>query len=147
MELAIMYPQAIRASLTCRGTQYTLSESNWLTTIGCDDFGATSIAVGGHYSHDACIGFCSDTSSYVGVCPNNGNINFVGRGCCRVPIPKGLGTSLGLILLLLRFWLHKVFKKRKKESSKKISSNSFFSSINKQVREHLAKPNFSQQTN
>ena len=78
-------------------TQYTLSENNWLTVIGCDDFGAAGTYRGQEYRspeyRDACVGFCSDNSSSVGVCPNNGNSNAVGEGCCRVPIPKGTYPS------------------------------------------------------
>ncbi|XP_042016474.1 uncharacterized protein LOC121764531 [Salvia splendens] len=70
-------------------TQYTLSENNWLTTIGCDDFPAVTTNRGQEYYLDACVGFCSRNRSTVGVCPNNDDSNSVGEGCCRVPIAKG----------------------------------------------------------
>ncbi|XP_042012515.1 wall-associated receptor kinase-like 8 isoform X2 [Salvia splendens] len=80
-------------------TQYTLSENNWQTTIGCDDFGTASTYRGREEYRDACVGYCSISAnrSNVGVCPNNGYSNSVGEGCCRVPIAKGtqlLGVGL-----------------------------------------------------
>lgn len=72
-------------------SQYSLSEDNWLTGIGCDDFVASSSYDGNQSLRDACAGYCSDgyTLQDLGNCPNNGERNSVGEGCCRTPIPKG----------------------------------------------------------
>ena len=79
----------VQSDIELSDTQYTLSENNWLTIIGCDDIGAASTYRGGEEYRDACVGYCTSNRPTFGVCPNNGDSNSVGEGCCRVPIAKG----------------------------------------------------------
>ncbi|KAI3463314.1 hypothetical protein Pfo_019977 [Paulownia fortunei] len=77
-------------SIDLSSTQYTLSDENWITAIGCDDMvaglGRTGLNFGG-----GCVSFCSnrDDSGGNGFCPENGNGYSPGNGCCRTPIPRG----------------------------------------------------------
>lgn len=71
-------------------TQYTLSDENWVTAVGCDDMvaalGTTTQNFGG-----GCVSFCAngDVSGSRGSCPEDGNGYSPGTGCCRTPIPRG----------------------------------------------------------
>lgn len=73
------------------GTQYTLSDYNWLTAVGCDELMVASSLVQNQSFRDTCIGTCSvgKSSSDKVYCPNNVAGNSVGDGCCRTPIVKG----------------------------------------------------------
>lgn len=76
---------------------YTISEDNWLTAIGCDDFVAATTWIGNQSFRDACIGYywMPNYSTDLGTCPSNGDGNSVGEGCCRSPISKGEYKWLG----------------------------------------------------
>lgn len=82
-----------RKEINMSETQYSLSEDNWLTGIGCSDLVVSSSFAGNTNLMDACLGYCSDlvgsNTTSLGYCPNNGDRNSAGVGCCRSPIPKG----------------------------------------------------------
>lgn len=71
------------------GSQYTVSEENWLTAIGCDDMvlglGEGNVTFGG-----GCASFCNSDSNQVGFCSNSGNGNSPGYDCCRTSVPRGI---------------------------------------------------------
>ncbi|KAH6781365.1 hypothetical protein C2S51_006658 [Perilla frutescens var. frutescens] len=79
-----------RKAIDLRTTQYTFSEENWITAIGCDEFVAAIKNTTNQSFRDACQGTCSDDTGYLisGSCPNNGDRNSVGDGCCRTPLLK-----------------------------------------------------------
>ncbi|KAH6822090.1 hypothetical protein C2S53_000640 [Perilla frutescens var. hirtella] len=107
-QIRIKYPHLLAATCYGRGgrvaswevkdidlrtTQYTFSEENWITAIGCDEFVAAITNTANQSFRDACQGTCSADTGYStnGSCPFNGDRNSVGDGCCRTPITKGSG--------------------------------------------------------
>ncbi|KAH6801416.1 hypothetical protein C2S52_001880 [Perilla frutescens var. hirtella] len=76
-------------SINLMGTQYSLSDQNWLTALGCDDivagFGQNKQSFAG-----GCVSYCAKNESEgFGFCPNSENGYSAGNGCCRTPLPKG----------------------------------------------------------
>ncbi|XP_057797247.1 wall-associated receptor kinase-like 8 [Salvia miltiorrhiza] len=76
-------------SIDLTGTQYSMSDKNWLTAIGCEDivagFGENKNVFAG-----GCVSYCPTSEPHgFGSCPNTENGYSAGNGCCRTPIPKG----------------------------------------------------------
>ncbi|XP_047959733.1 wall-associated receptor kinase-like 8 [Salvia hispanica] len=87
-------------------TQYTLSEDNWITAIGCDDAMTTTTYIGDSDQaiRDGCISICFDDHGSYGTCPRNGDGNSRGDGCCRSPVPKGASYLSASLTDLSRSW-------------------------------------------
>ncbi|KAH6822093.1 hypothetical protein C2S53_000643 [Perilla frutescens var. hirtella] len=83
--------------ISLRRTQYTFSDDNWLTAIGCDDL-VLGIGEGNRRFGGGCVSYCNDStdSHGFGFCPEN-NVEFqhVSTGCCRNTVPRGI-TMLGV---------------------------------------------------
>lgn len=72
---------------------YTLSETNFVTILGCDDF----VRINGNNSKfiAGCTSLCSDDrTNPVRTCPRDGNS---GNGCCRSTIPRGTYTYTNIL--------------------------------------------------
>lgn len=76
--------------LSLLGTQYTFSEENWLTALGCDDL-VLGIGEDDQRFGGGCVAYCKDSStSYdFGFCPNTDIGYLRSYGCCRNSVPKG----------------------------------------------------------
>ncbi|KAH6781372.1 hypothetical protein C2S51_006665 [Perilla frutescens var. frutescens] len=74
-------------------TQYTLSDENWITTIGCGDMMvAITRQANRSFIVSSCAAVCWDTqffSNTEGYCPSGTTMYRPGDGCCRAPIPRG----------------------------------------------------------
>ncbi|KAH6819534.1 hypothetical protein C2S51_003137 [Perilla frutescens var. frutescens] len=77
-------------SIDLTATPYTLSDSNWLTAIGCDDMVTALGQTDGMSYGSACVSFSTDRDSGAGVgsCPDDRNGYLPGNCCCQTPIPK-----------------------------------------------------------
>ncbi|KAH6781373.1 hypothetical protein C2S51_006666 [Perilla frutescens var. frutescens] len=76
-------------------TQYTLSDQNWITAIGCDDM---VVGIFGHanqsFIRSGCANVCWNRQLYpsyhYGYCPDGTTSSYwPGDGCCRTPVPSG----------------------------------------------------------
>ncbi|KAH6781376.1 hypothetical protein C2S51_006669 [Perilla frutescens var. frutescens] len=75
-------------SVNLSGTPYTLSYTNRLTAIGCDD---AVLQSNGSSMVSGCSAFCVDKNDIGGMghCPNN--VTSLANGCCQAGIPRGSG--------------------------------------------------------
>ncbi|KAH6801417.1 hypothetical protein C2S52_001881 [Perilla frutescens var. hirtella] len=76
-------------SIDLMGSQYSLSDQNWLTALGCNDivvgFGENNETFAG-----GCVSYCpKNESDGFGLCPHSENGYSAGNGCCRTRLPKG----------------------------------------------------------
>lgn len=71
-----------------RRTQFTFSDENWLTAIGCDDL-VLGIGEGEKKFGGGCVTYCDDSNGRAGFCPENDVGYPPGNGCCRTTVPKG----------------------------------------------------------
>ncbi|KAL8522460.1 hypothetical protein ACS0TY_012572 [Phlomoides rotata] len=75
--------------ITFNNTQYTLSEDNWLTAVGCDDM-VLAYGEDDQIHGSGCVAYCPDRDTGFGSCPDNSNGFSAGVGCCRSPITTGI---------------------------------------------------------
>ncbi|KAH6758256.1 hypothetical protein C2S51_018491 [Perilla frutescens var. frutescens] len=75
-------------SVNLSGTPYTLSDTNRLTTIGCND---AVLQSNGSSIVSGCSAFCVDKNDIGGMghCPNN--VISLANGCCQAGISRGAG--------------------------------------------------------
>lgn len=78
-------------------TQYTLSDENRITAIGCDNVVVAVVGEDKRTSfRSSCAAICSDLRRSLSIsygtyatCPLGATPNSAGDGCCRGPIPRG----------------------------------------------------------
>ncbi|KAG6418304.1 hypothetical protein SASPL_120507 [Salvia splendens] len=71
-------------------TQYTLSEENWITSIGCDHMVVAVIGKDKPSStRSTCAAICSNDPFSTASCPFSVSTYWPGDGCCRAPIARG----------------------------------------------------------
>lgn len=87
--IAMIEKQSLIIDLS--STQYTMSEENWITAIGCNDMVVVKARRANRsFIGSSCAAVCSDIySHYHGDCPFGDTTYDPGDGCCRAPIPKG----------------------------------------------------------
>ena len=116
-QVEITKPEEQRLTIDLLKTQYTLSDENWITTIGCD------VMVVGIIGKDKpssirsnCAAICSNRLMYKGrinaQCEYE-TTSFGGEGCCRVPVPRGNNPSIFFFVvvnILLVYNYGNVFK-------------------------------------
>ncbi|KAH6781362.1 hypothetical protein C2S51_006655 [Perilla frutescens var. frutescens] len=78
-------------SFSLVGSQYTWSEENWLTALGCDDL-VLGRGEGDQVYGGGCVSYCAAAkdSGGLGFCPDNDYGYPAGNGCCRTTVPKGI---------------------------------------------------------
>ncbi|XP_047942302.1 wall-associated receptor kinase-like 10 isoform X2 [Salvia hispanica] len=88
------YQSEPRLTIDLLKTQYSLSDDNWITAVGCNVMAVGVIGQDKRSSiRSICTAICFDSMIYadgrtIASC-EYGPTSFAGEGCCRVPIPIG----------------------------------------------------------
>ncbi|KAL1533216.1 hypothetical protein AAHA92_33133 [Salvia divinorum] len=89
-QMGITKPEERKLIIDLLKTQFSFSDDNWITAIGCN---AIVVGVSGEDSltsiQSSCAAICPDSVSYNSASCSFGRTYLEGTGCCRVPIPRG----------------------------------------------------------
>ncbi|KAL1559095.1 wall-associated receptor kinase-like 1 [Salvia divinorum] len=94
-QVGITKPEEQKLTIDLLKTQYTLSDENWITAIGCDVMVVGVIGEDNPNSfRSSCAAICSDRNRWSDNRWDNAQCefrttSFGGDGCCRVPVPRG----------------------------------------------------------
>ncbi|KAG6390723.1 hypothetical protein SASPL_148467 [Salvia splendens] len=97
-ENGITKPEERKLVIDLLKTQFTLSDENWITAIGCNAMLVGGVIGEGKLTSigSSCAAICSDSISYYNRmqyeyadCNFGRGSNLGDDGCCRVPIPRG----------------------------------------------------------